>query len=42
MNQHNRLDKNQSWDKAYHIFSVVAVVIIAILSAVQFKLGEEK
>ena len=31
MNQHNRLDKNQSLDKAYHIFSVVAVVIIAIL-----------
>jgi len=31
MNQHNRLDKSQSFDKVYHIFSVVAVVIIAIL-----------
>ena len=31
MNQHNRLDKNQLFDKVYHIFSVVAVAILAIL-----------
>ena len=38
----NRLDQNASMEKFYKYFSIAAVTIIAILSAVQFKMGQEK
>ena len=42
MKNQNRLDQNMARQNVYRIVSVAAVVIIAIRSAVQFKLGEEK
>ena len=41
MSKQNRLDQNAFREKFYRYFSMIAVTIIAILSAIQFKLGQE-
>ena len=37
-----RMESDRARAQVYKALSVIAVIIIAILSAVQFKLGQEK